>query len=168
MWLFVASVPVTLFSYAMLRNFHNHSGMIFGMIAVVFLLPAIIDFIANKVLRLKAAILVSAHGLMVSPSKGLYDSFAFLQIFLPGRKKLIHWQHITGFQLLVQHKYITSYPNEGEGTASKTYSEARHQLCIGQPLENDDIIFSLHDLDRTPDEILAICNQFLREYGNKN
>lgn len=163
-WLFVTLIPVVLFSYAMFRARRNNYGIAFGIIAMVFLLPAIVDFIANKLIRLKVAIMISEQGLMLSSSKGLYDSFAFLQIFQSQPKKLIQWQNITGFKLLVHYKYLTSYPNEGEGTASTTYSVAQHQLCVENKTRNEDVIFSVHNLDRTPDEILMLCNKFLKKH----
>lgn len=128
------------------------------------MLPAIIDFIANKWIRLKPAIRISEQGLTLSSSKGLYDSFAFLQIFQPQSKKQVQWQDITGFKLSVRYKYLTSYPNEGEVSASKTYSVAHQQLCVENKTKTEDIIFSVYDLDRTPDEILSLCNQFLKKY----
>jgi hypothetical protein len=158
-WLFVTLIPVTLFFYASFRSRHNNDGITFGIIANVFLLPAMIDFMANKLIRLKAAIMISELGLMLSSSKGLYDSFAFMQIFQPQCKKLIQWQNITGFKLLVHYKYSTSYPNEGEGAASTTYSVAMHQLCI-ELTRNEEVIFSVHELDRSPDEILTLCINF--------
>ncbi|WP_448633913.1 hypothetical protein [Pedobacter panaciterrae] len=166
-WLFVTLIPVVLFSYAMFEAHGNNDRIVFGIIAMVFLLPAIVDFIANKLIRLKAAIMISEQGLMLSSSKGLYDSFAFLQIFQFQRKKLIQWQNITGFRLLVHYKYLTSYPNEGEGTASTTYSVAQYQLCAESETRNEDVIFSVHNLDRTPDEILMHCNEFLKKYRDK-
>jgi len=66
---------------------------------------------------------------------------------------------------LVHYKYLTSYPNEGEGTASTTYSVAQHQLCVVNKTRNEEDIFFIHDLDRTPDEILVLCNQFLEKYS---
>ena len=164
MWLAVTFIPVVLFSYATYKFRRNSDGIVFGIIAFIFLLPAIIDFIANKMIRLKPAIILSEHRLTLSFSKGLYDSFAFLQIFQRGRKKIIRWQNITGFKLMVHYKYLTSYPNEGEGTASTTYSIAKYQLCIENKARNEDFIFSIHDLDRTPGEILLLCNQFLQNY----
>lgn len=166
-WLFIVLIPVILFFYAMFRVGRNKEGIVFGIIAMVFLLPAIVDFIANKMIPLKAAIMISEQGLTLSYSKGLYDSFAFLQIFQPRRNKLIQWQNITGFKLLVHYKYLTSYPNEGEGTASTTYSVAQHKLCIENKTRNEDVIFSVHDLDRTPDEILTLCSQFLKKHKDE-
>jgi len=167
-WLFVTLIPVALFSYAMFRARRNNDGIVFGVIALVFLLPAVVDFIANKLIRLKAAIIISEHGLILSSSRGLYDSFAFLQIFQRQRKKVIQWQNITGFKLLVHYKYLTSYPNEGESTASTTYSVAQHQLCVENKTGNEHVIFSVHNLDRTPDEILMLCNKFLEKHRNKS
>lgn len=158
-WLVVVLLPVTLFLYAMFRAYPS-DYIIFGIIALVFLLPAIIDFIANNIIPLKAAIKISKEGLVLSSSKGLYDSFAFLQVFLPRRRKLIQWQDITGFRLEVNYKYYTSPPGEGE-TASTTYSVARHLLYIENKARNEEVIFSVHNLDRTPDEILALCDQSL-------
>jgi hypothetical protein len=166
-WLFITLIPVVLFFYAMFRTRGNNYGNAFGIIAMVFLLPAIIDFTANKLIRLKVAIMISEQGLMLSSSKGLYDSFAFLQIFQSQRKRLIQWQNITGFKLLVHYKYLTSYPNEGEGTASTTYSVAQHQLCVENKIRNEDVIFSIHNLDRTPDEILMLCNKFLNRHRDE-
>jgi hypothetical protein len=163
MLLFIVLIPVALFLYAMLST-HGTDRFTFGIIAMVFLLPAIIDFIANKIVPLKAAIIVSEQGLALSSSKGLYDSFAFLQVFQSRSKKLIPWHNITGFKLLIHYKYLTSYPNEGEGAASATYSVAQHQLCIENKTMEEEVIFSIHDLDRTPDEILTLCNQFLKKF----
>jgi len=151
----------------MISTHQNNSRIAFGIIAMLFLLPAIVDFSANKLIRLKVAIMISEQGLILSSSKGLYDSFAFLQIFQPQRKKLIQWENITGFKLLVHYKYLTSYPNEGESTVSTTYSVALHQLCIENKTRNEDVIFSVHDLDKSPDEILMLCNKFLKNHGNE-
>jgi hypothetical protein len=166
-WLVVVLIPVVLFSYAMFRSRRSDYGIVFGIIAMVFMLPAIVDFIANKMIRLKAAIMISEQGLMLSSSKGLYDSFAFLQIFQRRRKKLLQWQNIEGFKLLVHYKCLTSYPNEGESTVSTTYSIAQHRLHIENKTRNEDLIFSVHNLDRTPDEILTLCNQFLKKYRDE-
>jgi hypothetical protein len=163
MWLFIVLIPFGLFLYAMFKT-NGSDRITFGIIALAFLLPAIIDFFANKIIPLKPAILISEQGLTLSSSKNLYDSFAFLQLFQPRNKKLIPWHNIRGFKLSVNYKYLTSYPNEGEGTASTTYAITRHQLSIESKTVNEDLIFSVHDLDKTPDEILALCNQFLKNH----
>lgn len=57
--------------------------------------------------------------------------------------------------------------NEGEGIASTTYSVAQHQLCVESKTRNEDVISSVHNLDRTPDEILMDCNEFLKKHKDK-
>jgi len=161
--LVIVLIPVILFSYAMFDS-RGSSSITFGIIAILFLLPVIIDFIANRMIRLKAAITLSEHCLILSSSKGLYDSFAFLQIFQRRYEKVIEWQKIKELTLSVHYKYPTSYPDEV--SVSTTYSVARHQLCIESNNRNNNIIFSVHDLDEAPDEILRLCNYFLRKYGN--
>lgn len=156
--LFIVLIPVILFLYAM-SDAHGTGDMIAcGTIAFLFLLPAIIDFIANKI-PLKAAIQISEQALILSSSKGLYDSFAFLQVFQRRRKKIIPWQNIEGFKLLTYYSYFTSAPTDG--TSSETYSVAKPQLCIETKINSDEVIFSLHGLEKMPDEILALCNEHL-------
>jgi hypothetical protein len=160
--LFIVLIPVVLFLYAMSEAHGTGDTIACGTIAFLFLLPAIIDFIANKI-PLKAAIRISEQGLTLSSSKGLYDSFAFLQVFQRRRRKIISWQNIAGFKLLTYYSYFTSAPTDG--TSSETYSVAKPQLCIKTRTNNEEVIFSLYGLEKMPDEILLLCNQYLEKFS---
>ncbi|HMI04600.1 MAG TPA: hypothetical protein VK541_19065, partial [Pedobacter sp.] len=78
--------PVSLFLYAMLST-HGADRITFGIIAIIFLLPAIIDFIANNIIRLKAAIIMSEEGLALSPVRVCTTALPFCRYFCPGAKK---------------------------------------------------------------------------------
>ncbi|MRG45268.1 hypothetical protein GFS24_09085 [Chitinophaga sp. SYP-B3965] len=153
--LLLVAIPVVGYLYAMFTTNNSHDALAYGIIATVFLLPFLIDFISTKI-PLKAAMIISNEGIALSPSKSLYGSFAFLQKFQARRKKSILWEDITGFSIVIYEGNYTVSPTDGTG--STTYTVPKHQLCIAG---KTNIVFSIHGLDRKPDEILALCNQFL-------
>jgi hypothetical protein len=160
--LLVVALPVIGFLYAMLTARHTHDIVAYGIIAIGFLLPSFINFIATKI-PLKAAMMISNEGLVLSSSKRIFDSFAFLRKFQAGREKRLLWENITGFRLVIYNKDYTMCPTDGTGPT--TYTVAQHHLCVAGKTKKDEVIFSIYGLEKTPDEILALCNQFLKEYG---
>jgi len=166
--LFITSIPIGLFSYAAYDSIGSSSKLTFSIIAGVFLLPALIDFTANKLLPLKPAITISDKGLVLSLSKGIYDSFSFLSIFQKKRKRLISWQDITVIDITVGYQPIISYPNEGETTVNTRYAKPQHQLRVQNKTRNQPLLFSLDNLEKTPDEILSLCNQFIKKQAGQN
>lgn len=159
--LLAAAIPVILFLYAIFTSNHMRDAAMYGIIAIAFLLPSFISFIAAKI-PLKAAMTLSNEGLVLSPSKSTYDSFAFLKRIQAGREKRLLWKSITGFRLVVYYKDYTVSPTDGTGPT--TYTVPRYHLCIAGKTKKDEVIFSIHGLDKTPDEILILCDQFLKEY----
>jgi hypothetical protein len=158
LWLLITSIPVALFFYAAYDANKSSDKLMFIVIACVFLLPAIIDFLANKIIPLKTAVMVSEKGIALSASKGIYDSFAFLNFY---RTRQIRWQSITSVNLSVEYSSITSYPNEGESSVTANYSKVHHQLVIRDNTQIEPVVFSLDNLDVRPDKILELCKQFL-------
>lgn len=159
--LLIVTIPVLIYLYAMLTARHTRDAVAYGIIAIVFLLPAFIDFISTKI-PLKAAMMISKDGIMLSRSKGLYDSFAFLQRLAAGREKQLLWENITGFSLVVYEGSYTLTPTDGTG--STTYAVNKPHLCIAGKTNKVEVIFSIHGLDKTPDEILALCGQSLKAH----
>ncbi|SFD15816.1 hypothetical protein SAMN05518672_101795 [Chitinophaga sp. CF118] len=160
--LLVVALPVIGFLYAMLTANHKYDVIAYGIIIIAFLLPSFINFISTKI-PLKAAMIISDDGLMLSPSKSIFDSFAFLRKFQARREKRLLWENIAGFGLVIYNKEYTMSPTDGTG--STTYTVPQHHLCIEGKTKKVEVIFSIHGLDKTPDEILLLCNQFLKEYG---
>ncbi|WP_149698760.1 hypothetical protein [Chitinophaga sp. CF418] len=160
--LLAVSIPVTWYLYAIFTARNKYDLLTYGIIAIVFLLPSFINFIATKI-PLKAAMKISDEGLVLSPSKSIYDSFAFLQKFKAGAEKRLLWENITGFRLVIYYKEYTMSPTDGTG--STTYTVPRHHLSIIDKTKKEEVIFSIHGLEKTPDEILALCNHFLKEYN---
>lgn len=159
--LLAVSIPVILFLYAMLTASHKYDRITYGIIIMVFLLPSFISFVATKI-PLKAALRISDEGLILSPSKNIYDSFAFLQKFKTRYEKKLLWENITGFRLVTYYKQFTASPTDGTG--STTYAVPRHHLCIIEKTK-EEVIFSVHGLERTPEEILTLCSRFLNGYS---
>lgn len=159
--LIVVAIPVIGYLYAMFTARHKYDVITFGIIAIVFLLPSFINFIAAKI-PLKAAMIISNEGLVLSPSKSIYDSFAFLRKLQAGREKRLLWENITGFRIEVYYKDYTMSPTDGTG--STTYTVPQHHLCIAGKTKKDEVIFSIHGLEKTPDEILTLCDQFLKKF----
>jgi hypothetical protein len=87
--LVIVLIPVILFSYAMFDS-RGSSSITFGIIAILFLLPAIIDFIANRMIRLKAAITLSEHCLILSSSKVCTTVLLSCKSFSAGTKKQLN------------------------------------------------------------------------------
>jgi hypothetical protein len=160
--LLIVLIPVVFFLYTMSEAHSTVDRIVCGAIAFLFLLPAIVDFIANRI-PLKSAIKISEQGLTLSSSKSLYDSFAFLQVFQLRRKKIISWQNITGFRLLTYQASFTSAPTDGTG--AETYWVAKPQICIETKTTSEEVIFSLYGLEKMPDEILVLCNQYLKKFS---
>jgi hypothetical protein len=159
--LVVVALPVIGFLYAMFTARHTNDVIAFGIIAMAFLLPAFINYIAIKI-PLKAAMTISYEGLVLSPSRSIYGSFAFLQKIRAGHDKRLLWENITGFRLVIYYKDYTMSPTDGTGPT--TYTVPQHHLCIAGKTKKEDVIFSIHGLEKTPDQILALCEQFLKEY----
>ncbi|PWV56272.1 hypothetical protein [Chitinophaga sp. S165] len=154
------SIPVILFLYAMFTARHKYDMIAYGIIAAGFLLPAFISFIATKI-PLKAALKISDEGLVVSPSKSIYDSFAFLQKFTARSEKRLLWENIKEFRLVIYYKEYTMSPTDGTGSTS--YTIPKYHLCVTDKAK-EEVIFSIHGLEKTPDEILALCNRLLEEH----
>ncbi len=104
---------------------------------------------------------ISDEGLVLSPSRSIYDSFAFLRKFMAGSEKRLLWENITGFRLQIYYKEYTMSPTDGTG--STTYTVPKYHLCVAGKAK-EEVIFSIHGLEKTPDEILALCNRFLSEH----
>jgi hypothetical protein len=160
--LVVVVIPVIGFLYAMFTARHRNDAVAFGIIAMAFLLPALINFIATRI-PLKAAMMISNEGLVLSPSRSIYSSFAFLKKIRAGRDKRLLWENITGFRLVIYYKDYTMSPTDGTGPT--TYTVPRHHLCIAGKTKKEEVVFSVHGLEKTPEQILALCQQFLKEYG---
>lgn len=161
--LLIVAIPVIGYLYAMLTTRHTHDAVAYGIIAIVFLIPSFIDFISTKI-PLKAAMMISKDGVVLSSSKSIYDSFAFLQKFQASRKKQLLWKNITGFELVIYNGSHTVCSTDGTGPT--TYTVPKHHLCVAGKTNKVEVIFPVHGLDKTPDEILALCDQFLKASGN--
>jgi hypothetical protein len=160
--LLAVAIPVIGYSIAMFLTKYTNDGLAYGITAAVFLLLGCIDLIATTI-SLKAAMIISDQGLVLSSSKGIYDSFAFWQRFQSKRQKLILWENISEFRIVIRYVDFTISPTDGTGPT--TYTTPQSQLYIKNKTRKDDVTFSIHGLINPPDEILALCNQFLIKYG---
>jgi hypothetical protein len=160
--LLIVAIPVIGYLIAMFTAKYRHDVIAYGVTAIVFLLPGCIDLIAT-IIPLKAAMIISDQGLTLSSSKSLFDSFAFWQRFQDKRKKVILWENISEFKIVIYSRDFTV--STTDGTGSTTYTTPEPHLYIEKKTRKDKITFSIHGLDKTPDEILALCEQFFKKYG---
>jgi hypothetical protein len=160
--LLIVAIPVIGYLIAMFTAKYTHDVIAFGITAAVFLFPGCFDLIATMI-PLKAAMIISDQGLTLSSSKGLYDSFAFWQKFHTKREKLILWENIREFKLMIRNEDFTMCPTDGTGPI--TIITPRYCLYIENKTRKDDVTFSIHGLNKTPVEIWVLCDQFLKKHG---
>ncbi|MEZ2336240.1 hypothetical protein AB6735_11420 [Mucilaginibacter sp. RCC_168] len=160
--LLIVAIPVIGFLMGMFRSTHTGDTVMYGIIAAVFLLAGSADLVVTMI-PLKAAMIISDQGLTLSSSKGIYDSFAFWQRFMGKQEKLILWQNIKELKLVTRNVDFTASPTDGTGPT--TYTTPQHYLYIEKKTTKEDVVFSIRGLDKTPDEILALCDQLLKKYG---
>ncbi|SFO89635.1 hypothetical protein SAMN05428949_6898 [Chitinophaga sp. YR627] len=165
-WLLIVAIPVILFSYAFFTARHKQDAIAYGIIIFVFLLPSIIDFLATCI-PLKASIIMSDKGLLLSPGKSIYSCFAFFQKISTRSEKRLLWEDITRFRLVANDREYTICPTDGTGPA--TYTASIWHLHVDGKTKDDEVVFCIHGLEQTPDKILSLSNHFLKEYrGTEN
>lgn len=157
--LLIAGLGIIYFLYDILRFGYNDFLWIPVFFILLFLVPSVIGIVVSKK-RVKTAITLSGKGITLSPRQLNKGMFTAASKSLPGIDLFIPWENNVMFRLNTRYEKVEI--NSAEMKSS--YNKRQESLHITNISLNEDCFFPVNDLEKTPEEILALCRYFQEKY----
>ena len=153
-------VPICFLIWALIDL--NGSGFVIFFICVLLIIPGFI--VAGYIWDVKAKIILSKEGVVISYGRSIYDIVNFEARFRIPPDSIIPWEQLAGFKIeSVSH--VSSDGSDGTSSVKTNHYLFIHLVDRDKSTGDYSCVIRLRRFDKTPRETLALCEQFQREYG---